>query len=97
MFRSAQPELIWLSAEMLYEAVVKIPANLLSETNYTVNVSITLIRGEREEHALVVNNALAFMVYGAQAADVSGSLHRIGVVDPTLEWSLERKADVVRA
>jgi lipopolysaccharide transport system ATP-binding protein len=97
VFRSAQPELIWVVPEMLYEAVVKIPANLLSETNYTVNVGVTLIRAEREEHALVVNRALTFMVYGAQAADVSGSLHRIGVIDPTLEWSLERKADVVRA
>ncbi len=64
VFRSAQPELMWVAADTLYEALVKIPANLLSETNYTINVGVTLIRAEREEHALVVNRALAFMVYG---------------------------------
>ncbi len=45
VFRSAQPELMWVAADTLYEALVKIPANLLSETNYTVNVGVTLIRG----------------------------------------------------
>ena len=98
VFRSAQPELIWVVPETVYEALVKIPANLLSETNYTVNVGVTLIRAEREEHALVVNRALTFMVYGAEASEAaSGSLHRMGVIDPTLEWSMERKVDVVRA
>jgi len=97
VFRSAQSELTWVVPEMVYEALVKIPANLLSETNYTVNVGVTLIRAEREEHSLVVNRALTFMVYGSDSSETSSSLHRVGVIDPVLEWSLERKADVVRA
>ena len=48
---------------------MRIPANLLAETTYTVNVSMTLIRGEGEEHALIVNKALAFMVYGERVTD----------------------------
>jgi lipopolysaccharide transport system ATP-binding protein len=97
VLRSTQPDLMWVSPDMVYEAVVKIPASLLSETNYTVNVGVTLTRAEREEHALVVNRALTFMVYGAEAREFSGGKHRMGVIDPDLEWSLERKADVVRA
>ena len=97
VLRSAQPELTWVIPDMVYEALVKIPASLLSETNYTVNVGVTLTRAEREEHALVVNRALTFMVYGADAKEASARKHRMGVIDPALEWSLERKADVVRA
>ena len=97
VLRSAQPDLIWVVPDMLYEALVKIPASLLSETNYTVNVGVTLTRAEREEHSLVVNRALTFMVYGADAKDASAGKHRMGIIDPALEWSLEKKADVVRA
>jgi homopolymeric O-antigen transport system ATP-binding protein len=97
VLRSSQPDLIWVVPDMVYEALVKIPASLLSETNYTVNVGVTLTRAEREEHALVVNRALTFMVYGADARESAVGKHRMGLVDPTLEWSLERKADVVRA
>ena len=97
VLRSAQPDLTWVVPDMVYEALVKIPASLLSETNYTINVGVTLTRAEREEHALVVNRALTFMVYGADAKETATGKHRLGVIDPTLEWSLERKADVVRA
>ncbi len=97
VLRSAQPDLMWVVPDTVYEALVKIPASLLSETNYTINVGVTLTRAEREEHALVVNRALTFMVYGAEAKESATGKHRMGVIDPTLEWSLERKADVVRA
>ena len=96
VFRSSQPDLTWVMAETAYEAVVRIPANLLSETTYTVNVSITLIRGEEEEHALIVNKALAFMVYGEQGVTVDDGRHRKGVVDPMLDWSMQMETDAVR-
>ena len=82
---------------MAYEAIARIPANLLSETTYTISVGVTLIRGEGEEHALVVNKALAFMVYREGGADASGTLHRTGVIDPTLDWSMEKKPYAIRA
>ena len=71
-------------------------ANLLAETTYTVNVSITLIRGEGEEHALAVNKAIAFLVYGEQGVTADDGRHRTGVVNPTLEWTLQTEPDAVR-
>jgi lipopolysaccharide transport system ATP-binding protein len=97
VLRSAQPDLMWVVPDMVYEALVRIPASLLSETNYTINVGVTLTRAEREEHALVVNRALTFLVYGPDTKDSSAGKHRMGMIDPMLEWSLERKADVIRA
>jgi lipopolysaccharide transport system ATP-binding protein len=97
VFRSAQPELVPVGADMAYEAVAKIPANLLSETTYTISVGITLIRGEGEEHALVVNKALAFMVYRENSDEASATLHRTGLIDPQLEWSMETKPYAIRA
>jgi lipopolysaccharide transport system ATP-binding protein len=97
VLRSAQPELVPVAPDMAYEAVARIPANLLSETTYTVSVGVTLVRGEGEEHALVVNKALAFMVYRENTTDASGTLHRTGLIDPTLEWSMETKPYAIRA
>ena len=96
VFRSAQPDLAAVLPDSAYEAVVRIPANLLSETTYTINVSITLIRGEEEEHALVVNKALAFMVYGEQGVSATDGRHPKGVVNPTLDWTMQMEADAVR-
>jgi len=97
VFRSVQPDFVQVGPDLAYEAVAKIPANLLSETTYTISVGVTLIRGEGEEHALVVNKALAFMVYSEQGGEVSGTLHRTGMIDPTLEWSMEMKPYAARA
>ena len=98
VFRSAQPTLEPVAADTVYEAFVKIPANLLSETNYTVNVSILLVRGEGDEHALVVNKALTFMVYGDEhAVEASETRQRKGVINPTLEWSMDGEPNAVGA
>src|SRR5262245_14268804 len=97
VFRSAQPELMPVAPDMAYEAVAKIPANLLSETTYTISVGVTLLRGEGEEHALVVNKALAFMVYRENSDEASGTLHRTGLIDPQLEWTMETKSYAIRA
>jgi len=97
VLRSAQPEMVSVGPDQIYEAIARIPANLLSETNYTISVGVTLIRGEGEEHALVVNKALAFMVYREDAGDPSATLHRTGLIDPRLEWSMEMKPYAIRA
>jgi lipopolysaccharide transport system ATP-binding protein len=97
VLRSSQPEPEPVAPEKVYEALVRIPANLLAETTYTVNVSILLIRGDGEEHALVVNKALAFMVYGEQhEIDSVETRHRKGVVNPALEWSMDTEQHAVR-
>jgi lipopolysaccharide transport system ATP-binding protein len=96
VFRSSQPELAPVAADTVYEALVRIPRNLLSETNYTVNVSIMLLRGEEEEHALVVNKALTFLVYGEQGVTADDGRQPKGVVSPSLEWILHTESDAVR-
>jgi lipopolysaccharide transport system ATP-binding protein len=97
VLRSTQPELRQLAPDTAYEALARIPANLLSETTYTINANVTLIRGDGEEHPLAVNKALAFMVYGEEGASAAAGSHRKGVIDPTLEWSLETERHVIRA
>ena len=96
VFRSTQPELAQVGADMAYEALARIPANLLSETTYSLSAGVTLIRGDGEEHALVMNRAIAFLVYGDQGADAPDAGSRKGVVNPSLEWSLEPEAHAVR-
>jgi lipopolysaccharide transport system ATP-binding protein len=97
VFRSSQPEWVLVGPDLIYEAIAKIPANLLSETTYTLSAGVTLIRAETEVHALVVNKALAFMVYREQSTETTGTLHRTGLIDPTLEWSMEKKPLAIRA
>jgi lipopolysaccharide transport system ATP-binding protein len=89
VLRSTQPFLHDVGADQAYEAHVKIPANLLADTGYTVNVGVTLVRGEGEEHALIKDKALSFMVYGDEELNTRGaSLQRKGVIDPALDWTI---------
>ncbi len=44
----------------------------------------------------MVNKAIAFMVYG-EGVTADDGRHRIGVVNPTLEWTLQMEPDAVRA
>ena len=96
VFRSTQPQAIPVKPDHMYEALVRLPANLLSETTYSVNAGVTLVRGEAEEHPLIVNKALAFMVYGADGVRTGGgTLHRPGVVNPALDWDMADHAAAV--
>ena len=98
VLRSTQPVGHDVGADQAYEALVKIPANLLAETAYTVNVGVTLVRGEGEEHALVKDKALSFMVYGEQEVNgLASALQRKGVIDPALDWTIAVEPDVLRA
>jgi lipopolysaccharide transport system ATP-binding protein len=97
VFRSSQPEWELVHPDLAYEAIAKIPANLLSETTYTVSAGVTLIRAESEVHALVVNKALAFMVYREEGTETTGTLPRTGLIEPILEWSMEKKPLAIRA
>lgn len=98
VLRSTQPYLHDVGADQAYEAHVRIPGNLLADTGYTVNAGVTLVVGDGEEHALVKDKALSFMVFGDQEVNALGmSLQRKGVVDPTLAWTIEVEPNVIRA
>jgi lipopolysaccharide transport system ATP-binding protein len=96
VFRSAQPGPCQVAPDSAYEALVRIPANLLAETNYSVGVLITLIRGEGEVHALAVKKALTFLVYDEASPELTVP-RRTAVIAPVLEWSLEEKPIAIRA
>jgi lipopolysaccharide transport system ATP-binding protein len=98
VLRSRQPFLHDVGADQAYEAHVKIPANLLADTGYTVNAGVTLVRGEGEEHSLVKDKALSFIVYGDEDVNPLGSsLQRKGVIDPQLPWTIDVEPNVLRA
>jgi lipopolysaccharide transport system ATP-binding protein len=95
VFRSVQPVPEPIDEEGVYEAMARIPANFLAETGYTVNVAVTLLRRDADEHALVANKALSFLVYGDQQVEPAAR-HRTGVIDPVLDWSLHLEPHAAR-
>jgi len=98
VFRSVQPEVVTVDDDSVCQALVRIPANLLAETTYTLTAHVTLGRVEGDLHTLTVNKALAFLVYGGSAAEGVDAGQRKGVVHPILDWTMApAEADVVRA
>lgn len=81
VFRTSQQEEVAADRRGLLDLVVRIPAHLLAETTYTVNVAVYTFLGK--ETKVVLDNALTFMAYGL--AD-SAKLKR-GVIAPRLEWT----------
>jgi hypothetical protein len=82
VFKTIQPQETTVAAEGVYDCLIRIPANLLSETMYTVNVSVATRNGK--PGVLSLPNALTFMVYGSNDA----ALYKGGVVTPKLDWQV---------
>jgi hypothetical protein len=83
-FRSRYPEDILIERAGVYVAEVRIPAGLLADTIYTVDVNVVAFRGD-EYVPVVVHNALSFQVFdpASKQRDALG-----GVVAPRLTWEL---------
>ena len=71
----------------IVDVLVRIPAHLLAETTYMVNVSV-YTRWEKESK-IVLDNALTFMGYAPQHGEQFKSSVRAGVIAPHLEWRVE--------
>jgi lipopolysaccharide transport system ATP-binding protein len=83
VFRSTQTETFVANHRGVVDLLVRIPANLLAETTYIVNVTVyTMLVKETK---VVLDNALTFMAYGR---DDGGQLKR-GAVAPRLEWTVQ--------
>ena len=82
VFRSKQPEAVTIDERGIYDILVKIPANLLAETGYTVDVVIEV--ESTKTQTINLPDVLSFMTYGESYA----SLYKGGVVKPQLEWSV---------
>jgi lipopolysaccharide transport system ATP-binding protein len=83
-FRSRSPEDVLIEQPGVYIAEVRIPAGLLADTIYTVDVNVVALRGE-EYVPVVVHNALSFQVFDPAAKQRD---HLGGVVSPRLSWEL---------
>ncbi len=66
---------------------MRIPAHLLAETTYSVNVTVQTRMGK--DSKVVLPNALTFMAYGDEQAEPFKSGIRSGVIAPRLEWHVQ--------
>ena len=95
IFRTADTEARPLPEVGTYEALAKIPRDLLAELPYVATVSCIFKKdGEPKEYPLVAYNALQFLVYGTDLPDASasGRLDRVGFIAPRLEWTVRQEA-----
>ncbi len=85
-----------ISGPGIYHADMEIPGEFLSDTLYTTNASITILRGG-EEYPLVQYNALAFQVYDSRGpvTDPKAKNRLAGIVSPRFSWQVERERDIV--
>jgi lipopolysaccharide transport system ATP-binding protein len=96
IFRTADTEARPLPNAGTYEALAKIPRDLLAELPYIATVSCIFKKdGEPKEYPLVAYNALQVLVFGTEAPDAalpSGRLDRVGFIAPRLEWTVRQEA-----
>jgi hypothetical protein len=82
LFQSGQAEPAAFEERGIYDIAVKIPANLLAETGYTVDVYLQQEAAKTQE--IKIPDALSFMTYGSTYV----SLYKGGVLMPQLDWSV---------
>jgi lipopolysaccharide transport system ATP-binding protein len=91
LLRSVDTETRDLPLSGLYDALLKIPARFLSGgANYTATVSVTIVR-DGKDYVLVSYNALSFLAYDSD--EHGGRMGRRGMIDPVLEWRIDRIPD----
>ena len=93
VFRAVQPQPLITTRRGVVDLLVRIPANLLAETTYTVNVTVMTFHGK--ESKVTLPNALSFMAYGGEepSQQRSGGA-RSGVIAPSLEWQVQAHENV---
>jgi ABC-type polysaccharide/polyol phosphate transport system ATPase subunit len=82
VFQSAQPEPVEFTERGVFDILARIPANILAETGYTVDISLA-VEGQKSQ-TINLPDALSFMTYG----DSYATLYKGGVVMPRLTWSV---------
>ena len=100
IFRTTDAEARALPVAGTYEALAKIPRDLLAELPYVAAVGCVFKRdNEPKEYPLVIYNALSFLVYGTETPDApaSGRLDRVGFIAPRLEWTVRQEAHAAGA
>jgi hypothetical protein len=93
-FQAVAPERTTVSQPGVYEAVVRIPANLLADAVYSIRPRVTVFTDDdwsklEPAHPLTVRTHQADDPESAQGT-FRGTLK--GVVRPKLEWTVDREA-----
>jgi lipopolysaccharide transport system ATP-binding protein len=86
LFRAVQAEPMMTERRGVVDLIVRIPANLLAETTYTVNV--TVLTFLVKESKVVLPNALTFIAYGDEQTGQQKT-GRSGVIAPRLSWDVK--------
>ena len=84
VFRTTQAGELVADRRGVVDLLVRIPAHLLAETTYTLNVTVYTVLGK--ETKVVLDNALTFLAYGHDA----GAQLKRGALAPRLEWTVQR-------
>jgi lipopolysaccharide transport system ATP-binding protein len=82
-FRTTQPEEYTADHWGIVDLLVRVPAHLLAETTYTVNVTVYTVLGK--EMKVVLDNALTFLAYGGE----TGAQLKHGALAPRLDWTVQ--------
>jgi lipopolysaccharide transport system ATP-binding protein len=91
VFRTVQPAPITADRLSVVDLLVRIPAHLLSETTYTVHV--TVLTFQVKESKIVLRDALTFLAYSDEQAGQQRSAGP-GVIAPRLEWQARAHENV---
>jgi hypothetical protein len=90
LFRATQPAEVVTERRGIVDLLMRIPAHLLAETTYLLNV--TVYTRHDKESKLVLDNALTFLAYGTDAAPLTGGFRsggRGGVIAPRVDWDAQ--------
>lgn len=92
-FASIEPSETVRSEPGIYQSIVKVQAHLLSESEYSLNVSIFASAGAKQ-HYVNLRNVLNFQVYDSMtkpSARGDYTQNLLGVVRPMLKWDVSEK------
>ena len=92
-FASIEPSETIRSEPGIYQSIVKVQAHLLSESEYSLNVSIFASAGAKQ-HYVNLRNVLNFQVYDSMtkpSARGDYTQNLLGVVRPMLKWDVSEK------
>lgn len=84
VFRSVQAEPVTTERRGVVDLLVRIPAHLLAETTYSVNV--TVLTHHVKDSKVILPHALTFMAYAGDQDTQQQGGGRSGVIAPQLEW-----------
>jgi ABC-type molybdate transport system ATPase subunit len=83
-FRTVQPDPIVSEDKGIFDLFVTIPADFLSETSYTLTV--TVYSEQEKQLKAVLPGAMTFLAYGSKDA----GLYKNALIAPRLDWSVKK-------